>query len=1537
MVNTPIIRSILSFTLAILYSPGLDGQRMASAHGASPGRLLLGDRLDFVENRGQWDGPAVFTAWFGPDLAAFLEPGGIALRWGGEPSANVRLLFEGASTATTIIGEQKRRGLYNFFLGTDRRRWQSNVPAFGGVRYRGLYGGIDVRVLHRNDRLEYDVLLRPHADLEQVVIRTVGVTSLEIAADGGLILQTAAGALRQTAPVTWEELPDGTTRPLESRFRKIDAERYGFDVPHRTHALPLVIDPGLEWSTLLGGSNREEIHGLALTSDGSGDVVVAGHTFSSDFPTAPAGALGVSPLIPFVARLNASGTELVYATLFGSRNGNVAYAFDLALDASSAPIVVGETNGADFPTTPGAYQPTFNEPSATINRGWDAYVTRFNASGNAMVFSTYLGAAPIFDPNMAGSSRGGDESARVVVGDHNDSVIVSGYTTSENFPTTPGAYDRTHSTLTVPVNINGVPGTVSSRTDAFVARFSPNGTQLTYSTYLGAQSDDVVRGMVIDAQGVLTLVGTEAPIETFDGQGNRTDHGSPFPTTDDAIARTHLGASDTFLARLSLDGAGAGDFKYGTILGGFYIDEATDIALDPNNPELITIVGNNRSWDFPTTPGAWRRATNFLADGHPYYNGFMMRFRFPAAGGGSLAWSSLVTGTSTGQFADAVAVDPSGDVIVVGQDIAGTYPTTERSFRRLPAKGSFISRFSSDGTTLRYSTVLHKTSGALVLRMEVVSAGPRAVIVAGSTLHPDHPTTVGAFDRIFGSNGTGDGFHTYDGFVARMSLDPQTTADTSAAAPVLVSPANGATVALNDPLTFDWSDVTDASGVQLYQVEVSGNADFLPGFTFFTTGAGSFTASQAAASTGNEGIHYWRVRTLDGVNNFSPWSAVRRYTVGAPTWTNFGAVGLTPQAVIGGGTIQGSLHILNVAPAGGQVYTLTSSNPSAASVPSSVTIPAGASSATFTVTTHAVTASTPVQLTVWSEGNGDHPVLWVDPGTPSPPTVTLTSLTLNPSSVTGGASSTGTVTLSAPAPSGGVAVSLSADSTAASTPPGVTVPAGATTATFTVTTTTVTTTTLVTVTATSGSSTRSADLTVTAAGGGGTPLFLNPTRNQASTGGDGNGFELNAANAHAEDAAVASDMNSGTGTSTSCTNSGKDRHMFFEYGFAIPAGSPIAGIEVRLRARADSTSGAPRMCVQLSADGGATWTAAKATSTLGTALTTFTLGGATDTWGRTWSATNLANPSFRLRVINVASATSRDFFLDAVAVRPHVTTSGPATLSALSVNPSSTVGGTSSTGTVTLTAAAPSGGAVVSLSSSNSAVAAVPATVTIAAGATSASSNITTSTVSANTAVTLTGTYDGTTRTATLTVTPPPPAASLQSVTVNPSSVTGGASSQGTATLSSAAPAGGAVIALSSGNAAVSMPATITIAAGATTATFSASTSTVAASTPVTITASYAGVTRTTTLTVNPASQTATLTVTATGRSGERVTSSPAGINVSVESTGSASFAAGTSITLSVTNGRDAIWSGACSSGGDKERTCTFTLSGNASVTASVQ
>jgi hypothetical protein len=176
----------------------------------------------------------------------------------------------------------------------------------------------------------------------------------------------------------------------------------------------------------------------------------------------------------------------------------------------------------------------------------------------------------------------------------------------------------------------------------------------------------------------------------------------------------------------------------------------------------------------------------------------------------------------------------------------------------------------------------------------------------------------------------------------------------------------------------------------------------------------------------------------------------------------------------------------------------------------------------------------------------------------------------------------------------------------------------------------------------------------TGGGGGGAAGFNSPTANARDSGGDGNGFDSSPSNAFAVDGRVASDFNSGTGTGTSCTSSGKDRHRFFNYDVSIPSGSSIAGIEVRLDARADSTSGSPRMCVQLSWDGGATWTAARPTTTLGTSTTTFTLGSASDTWGRTWTASDLSNTRFRVRVINVSSSTSRDFFLDWIAVRPHL-------------------------------------------------------------------------------------------------------------------------------------------------------------------------------------------------------------------------------------------------------------------------------------------
>jgi hypothetical protein len=194
---------------------------------------------------------------------------------------------------------------------------------------------------------------------------------------------------------------------------------------------------------------------------------------------------------------------------------------------------------------------------------------------------------------------------------------------------------------------------------------------------------------------------------------------------------------------------------------------------------------------------------------------------------------------------------------------------------------------------------------------------------------------------------------------------------------------------------------------------------------------------------------------------------------------------------------------------------------------------------------------------------------------------------------------------------------------------------------------------------------------------------------------------------------------------------------------------------------------------------------------------------------------------------------------------------GQSTLTTVSVNPTSVVGGQGSTGTATLSGPAPTGGAVVTLSSANSAVASVPASVTVAAGATSASFGVTTSTVASTTLVGINGSYSGVTKTATLTVTPPPPPVTLSTLTLNPSTVNGGATSTGTVTLTAAAPSGGALVALTSSNTSVAnVPQSVVVASGQTTATFTVTTTAATSNRSAVISASYNSTTKSATITV---------------------------------------------------------------------------------------
>jgi hypothetical protein len=180
--------------------------------------------LDFVENQGQWDSSVKFTALKETKAARF-ERDAIRLYPDAGKQTAFGLVFEGAPKDATVVGEGKRSGYYNFFFGNDPAKWHSRVAAYASVLYDKLYEGVDVRVRKAGEHLEYDLMLAPQSDLEQVVVRVDGPSALKVTSDGSLILHTSYEPLRQAPPRTWGVLPNGETRDIESRFRKIDAQR----------------------------------------------------------------------------------------------------------------------------------------------------------------------------------------------------------------------------------------------------------------------------------------------------------------------------------------------------------------------------------------------------------------------------------------------------------------------------------------------------------------------------------------------------------------------------------------------------------------------------------------------------------------------------------------------------------------------------------------------------------------------------------------------------------------------------------------------------------------------------------------------------------------------------------------------------------------------------------------------------------------------------------------------------------------------------------------------------------------------------------------------------------------------------------------------------------------------------------------------------------------------------------------------------------------------------------------------------------------
>src|SRR5438093_239317 len=525
--------------------------RVSEAYGKLP--------LYFEANKGQTDEQVRFLAR-GSRSTLFLTPSEAVLVFTHrEVSRTVlRMIFIGANPEPSVVGAEELPGKANYFIGSDPANWRTDVPTYAKVRYKNVYPGIDLIYYGNQRQLEYDFVVSPGADPRRIRLGFHGADKLEVDAQGDLVLHTATGVIRQRKPVIYQEV-EGARREIAGGYVLEGARRVGFRVAAYDAHRPLVIDPALFYSTYLGGSDSDE--GFAIAVDTAGNAYVTGSTFSIDFPTTQ-GAFQTTLVgfhgVAFVTKLNSTGSGLVYSTYLGGAIADRGQA--IAVDIAGNAYVTGLTFSKDFPTTPVAFQSTPN-----LLAGNNAFVTKLNPLGSALVYSTYLGGD-------------NDDQGLGIAVDAAGNAYVVGQTASSTFPTTPGAFQRTSG---------------GGEAHVFVAKVNPLGSALVYSTYLGGSDHDEGFGIALD--------GLPSPNAYVTGETRSTD----FPIIPGAIQPTFAGGTgfDVFVTKLDPTGSA---LIYSTYLGGPGDDYGNAIAVDalPNPNAYVT--GVTASTTFPTTPGAFQ-------------------------------------------------------------------------------------------------------------------------------------------------------------------------------------------------------------------------------------------------------------------------------------------------------------------------------------------------------------------------------------------------------------------------------------------------------------------------------------------------------------------------------------------------------------------------------------------------------------------------------------------------------------------------------------------------------------------------------------------------------------------------------------------------------------------------------------------------------------------------------------------------------------------------------------------------------------------
>ncbi len=697
---------------------------------------LAGLPLYFEANRGQVDPRVAFFAR-GERASVFFTPGGIRYSLADTRRAGRRfgleLGFVGARPDARPVGVGETGADVGYFRGPAEES-MTGVPTYGKVAYRDLWPGIDLVYTGARGRLKYNLVVAPGADPSAIELAWRGATGLAVDRAGRLNVATAAGSLREQAPVSYQRV-DGRRVGVESSYALGPGNRYGFRLGGYDRARPLLIDPAvLVYAGYIGGQRDDAANNTAV--DRRGALYVTGATGSGQarFPDrlGPDRSFGGGTNDAFVAKVDASGRRLAYAGYVGGSGDDGGLV--IAVDRRGAAYLTGTTEStqATFPVRKG--------PDTTYGGGpRDAFVAKVSPSGRRLEYAGYIGGSAVTPPPLP------NEQANGIAVDARGNAYVSGFTASsaaQGFPATAGSFDST---------FNGF-------VDTFVVKIRPDGRRFVYGGYIGGSGVDPGTGIAVDRAGNAYVNGfagsTQATFPDGDGFGSVPGFDRSFNGAGDSPI-----PDDAYVAKVARDGK---RLAYATYIGGTGVEQPFGNAVDRRGNAYLTGRTTSRQDSFPDGDGFGR-----IPGPDQTHNGgndvFVVKLR---PSGGALAYAGYIGGAGD-EDAVGLDIDAAG-----AMHVFGTTDSRQRSFpvRNGPdgtynggPSDAYIAKLAPGGGKLSYAGYIGGAGAETGIGLALDAAG--SAYVAGTTdSRPNSfPVRIGPDRSINGR------FGDTDAFVAKVS------------------------------------------------------------------------------------------------------------------------------------------------------------------------------------------------------------------------------------------------------------------------------------------------------------------------------------------------------------------------------------------------------------------------------------------------------------------------------------------------------------------------------------------------------------------------------------------------------------------------------------------------------------------------------------------------------------------------------------------------------------------------------------------------